>query len=137
MFVSLFCGVLEVSTGRFVYSNAGHNAPVALVPGEAATFLPVPKGIVVGAFGGAVYLREERRLEPGESVLLYTDGVTEATGPDLTLYGEDRLLAALTLDAIPEPQALVAHVQGEVARFTGGHPPSDDLTLLALRWRAA
>ena len=134
MFVSLFCGVLEVSTGRFAYSNAGHNAPVSLVPGDAAAYLPVPKGLVVGAFDGAVYRVIERPLVPGEAIVLYTDGVTEATDPDDTFYGEDRLLAALSLDANPDPQALVAQVRHHVQQFARGSPQSDDLTLLALRW---
>ena len=135
MFVTLFCGVLDTATGQFSYANAGHNPPVFLPAGGGAEFLKVRRGLVSGIIDTTHYLHDTIQLSPGDALLLYTDGVTEAMDPSGGFYGDGRLLARLASGAWAGSRALVDHVRGDVAEFAHGAPQADDITLLALRFR--
>ncbi len=131
MFVTLFCGLLETASGRFDYCSAGHNPPV-LLAGGAPEFVVPRKGLVAGIMEGARYAEDSKVLAPGHGVLLYTDGVTEAMDPGGGLYGEPRLISALSGDAGGDPRLLVDRVRMDLASFVQNAPQADDITLLAL-----
>jgi len=132
IFVTMFCGILDIPNRRLLYSNGGHCAPMLLYPGSSR-MLPIPKGPLVGAFPGCKYSSMENRLGHEETLFCYTDGVTEAhdhKGEELT---EERCLQLL--DGL-QPQAcgdLLDHVRARVAEFTGTGILEDDCTMLAIR----
>ena len=137
MFVTLFCGVLDLKTGEFSYANAGHNPPLFLQEPGKADFLKVSKGIVAGVMDTARYPQDRVRLCSGQAVLLYTDGVTEAQNPAGALYGPPRaqeLMCRLNGGASGAREWVTA-LQADVLAFSAGAEPADDLTILALRWR--
>jgi sigma-B regulation protein RsbU (phosphoserine phosphatase) len=91
MFVTGWMGILEISTGRFTYANAGHNPPLIRKKDGEYEYLKARAGLVLAGMEGIRYRQYEIMLEPGDGLYLYTDGVTEATNEENTLYGEDRL----------------------------------------------
>lgn len=133
-FVTLFFGVLHIPTGRLVYGNAGHPLPYLLSPGRDVSALEHTGGIILGVFGEAQFEQREIELKSGESVLLYTDGVTEAMNESNRLYSESRLMARLRGADGMTATPLVKLVVNDVASFAGDAPRHDDITLLALRY---
>jgi phosphoserine phosphatase RsbU/P len=136
MFVTLFCGVLDVKSGAFDYSNAGHNPPLTGAANRDFARLAVPRGLVAGMIEGAVFKDAHSALAPGDVLLLYTDGVTEAMNPENELYGEERLLSLLDAARFRSAQSLVNAVRKDVVAFATGAAQSDDITLLAIRYLA-
>ncbi len=134
MFVTLFCGVLDLGTGGFSYANAGHNPPVLLDADTGSRFLEVSKGIVAGIMDAARYPLGHIQLDPRKTILLYTDGVTEAMNTEGAFYTDERLLEATGSSASASARELVNQVHDSVIRFAGDAPQADDITLLALRW---
>jgi len=135
MFVSLFCGMLDLDTGEFQYSNAGHNPPLIRRGHGSFRYLEVPTGLVTGVMDIASYSLGTLRLEPEDALVLYTDGVTEAINGDGALYDEDRLVAILAHEGESDAHALVATVRADVRHFVGDAPVADDITILALRYK--
>lgn len=136
MFVTLFYGVLRLDTGEVRYVNAGHNPPYLLrASGEVAP-LPRTGGIAVAVSEGMIYREASLRLAPGDQLLLYTDGVTEAFDPDEQEYGDQRLEQALraALAANSSPEQIAAHLLADVHAFERGAPQADDITCVALRY---
>jgi phosphoserine phosphatase RsbU/P len=136
MFVTLFYGVLELATGKFTYANCGHNPPVLLRPGLAPVFLPKSRSMGLAVMEGMEFPTDELTLAPGDSLLLYTDGVTEATDIDGTLYGDPRLISELAL--LPEGYTadhVSPHVLKSIRAFERGAAQADDITLVTLRYR--
>lgn len=131
MFVTLLYLVLDLRSGEFRYSNAGHNPP-ALVTPRGCEYLALPRGMVAGMVAEAPYAELRGVLPPGGTLLLYTDGVTEAANRDDELYGEARLAAALAAPDAAEPGALVEHVRRSVDAFAADAAQSDDITMLAI-----
>ncbi|MEY3251255.1 MAG: hypothetical protein RL227_228, partial [Pseudomonadota bacterium] len=132
IFVTMFCGILDIPHRRLLYSNGGHCAPMLLYPGSSR-MLPIPKGPLVGAFPGCKYSSMEIRLGHDETLFCYTDGVTEAHDPKGEELTEERCLQLLNG---LQPQAcgdLLDHVRARVAEFTGTEILEDDCTMLALR----
>jgi phosphoserine phosphatase RsbU/P len=132
IFVTIFCGTLDISKRRLVYSNGGHCAPMLLHPGSSR-MLPIPPGPLVGAFPGCKYSSMEIQLGHEETLFCYTDGVTEAHNPHDEEFTEERCLQIL--DAL-RPQAtgdLLDHVRALVSDFTGTDVLEDDCTMLAIR----
>ena len=133
MFVTLFLGVLDLSDGHLRYCNAGHNAPVRLGPSVAA-FLDVVPNLALGVLPGVKYELQETDLACGEGLFLYTDGLTEAENADHALFGNERLLETLLrLDGVKADE-LVKSLTKEVNAHTRGCDPSDDLTMLVVRY---
>lgn len=132
LFVTLLCGFLDVPSGRFVYSNGGHCAP--MVSGvDGAALLPVPKGALVGAASARRYSSMERILDPGETMLCYTDGVTEAQDASGIPFSEQGCLDMLRRhEASPLPDLLDSLYEGIVAHC-GSRLLADDCTMLAVR----
>jgi len=135
LFVTGFYGILDTETGALQYTFAGHPPPYRIEPGGRVTPLPGQPGMILGIFEGAQFVTSRSRLAHGDTVFLFTDGVTEAQDPAGNLYGEERLEAFLaTLGGVPLSELLSRTVE-EIHIFAAGAPQSDDLTLLAVRWR--
>ena len=132
MFMTIFCGFFEVASGRLTYTNGGHCAPV-LMRGDRASRLPLPKGAMAGAMPGLRYAASEVVLAPGDALVCFTDGATEAQNAAAEEFSEERLLAVVARHAGEPLEALLDVVRGEVTRFTGRDALDDDCTLLALR----
>ncbi len=130
-FVTLFLGVLDLSTGRLRYCNAGHDRPILV--GDTVEELPALANVPVGVFDDVVYQEQETRLASGSLLFLYTDGVTESKDIDRQQYGRDRLLEALSACS-RKPDALIQAVGADVRAFAGEAEQSDDITMLALHY---
>jgi sigma-B regulation protein RsbU (phosphoserine phosphatase) len=135
MFVTILCGVLDLGTGAFLYTNAGHLPPLLLSPGAGPRWVDLPPGVLLGITEDPNYQDRRLTLAPGDTLLLYTDGVTEATNLAKQLYGEDRLLALAQQAGPASPQNLVTALVSSVSGFAGTGALSDDVTVLALRYR--
>ena len=130
MFVTFFCGVLDLKTGHLRYCNAGHNAPVLLGKGKA--LLPVIPNIPLGIMKGMVYKEQETDLGYDDAIFLYTDGLTEAENLNHELFGEQRMLAALS--GLKGSRAHLEAITGAVNAFVGEAAQSDDLTMLIIHY---
>jgi phosphoserine phosphatase RsbU/P len=135
MFVTMFCGVLNVSTGVLRFSNAGHNPPLIVRRGGAVEWLRLPEGLVLGVMPDVPYETFTATLEHGDTLVAYTDGVTEAKSPDSRLYSADALFELVTAQAAQGPKDLVNSILSSVKAHAGTAPQSDDVTLLALSIR--
>ena len=133
MFVTLLCGVLDLGSGRLLLASAGHDAPIRLGAGGALR-IEVETGGPLGLDPDMTFPQVQAQLVAGDTLLLYTDGVTEALDPEGNLYGEDRLLDALA-NCDRQPAGAVAAVVADVAAFTRHAAQADDMTLLVLRWQ--
>ena len=132
MFVTLFVGRLDLSSGRLEYCNAGHMPLVVVRPGGGAEFLPAKSNVAAGILGGYRYAMQEAAFEPGTMLLAYTDGVTEAERSDHEQYGENRLLAFASAHAKDTPVGFVENMERDLDAFTSGAEQSDDITALAV-----
>lgn len=133
MFVTFFCGILDIRSGVVEYSSAGHNPPYHL-HGEGASLIPNIGGRALGLLDGSPYTSGRLVLRPGDTLLLYTDGVTEAMTPDEMLYSEAQLERFLSATTRSSPRELVEELVGDVRRHAGTAPQSDDITVLALTY---
>ena len=131
MFVTFFCGVLDLRNGHLRYCNAGHNAPV-LVTAEGNRSLPVEANLPLGVIPGMSFTEQETDLTTGTGLFLYTDGLTEAENSNHELFGDERMFAALSAELGSHQQ--VDTVSQAVQGFVGDAPQSDDLTMLYIRF---
>jgi phosphoserine phosphatase RsbU/P len=136
MFVTLFYGILNTRTGVIKYSNAGHVPPYAFSPDGQVRALKERCGPMLGVFDGFQYPSRKAEIRSGEGVLVFTDGVTEARNKQGEFYDESRLEEFLAVHASRPVDELVRGLHAEVERFEAGAPRADDITVLALRWRA-
>jgi sigma-B regulation protein RsbU (phosphoserine phosphatase) len=136
MFVSVFYGILDTQSGRLVFSNGGHNPPLFVRAGGDAQFLDAKPGCVLGVLDDAVYQDATSALMPGDTLVLYTDGVTEAMNGVDELYGEERLQRLLRNPA-DSPRNLIDRVIADVKQHSGEATQSDDITLLAVTYRGS
>lgn len=132
LFVTLFCGFLDVRSGQFVYSNGGHCAPMVCA-GRDATLLPLPRGMLAGAASGRHYSSMEYNLKPGETLFCYSDGVTEAENPEGAQFSEEGCLAWLRRSATNALPELLDSLYAKVISHTGSTLLADDCTMLAVR----
>ncbi len=132
MFVTAWLGILDLSTGLLKFANAGHNPPlIGKLKGEFE-YLKARSGLVLAGMEGIKYRKNELRLDPGDRLYLYTDGVIEATDCDEKLYGEQRLLDFVNAVGEATPEELCRRVEEDVDRFVGDAPQFDDITMLGL-----
>jgi len=136
MFVTLVLATLNARTGEVEYCNAGHNPPCVIAPQTGATQLNGARGKPVGIRANFRYEAATLKLAPGESLFIFTDGITEAMNESGELFGEERLLASLQSCAMHPPCDVVVAVLRNVREFAGAAAPSDDIAALACRWRA-
>ncbi len=134
MFVTVFMGVLDLRDGRLSYCSGGHNPPYRVTPSGEVSPLEGPQGIVLGVFPGSDYGLASVTLGRGDSLVLYTDGVTEAMDGEGRMFGEERLTAFLAGRRGSPPDELCGGLLDEVGRFASGADQSDDITVLALRY---
>ena len=134
MFVTAWMGLLNVKTGRMTFSNAGHNPPLVKRADGSTAYLKTRPGLVLAGMEGIRYRRSELQLDPGDTLYLYTDGVTEATNAQEALYGEERLFRLLSGDCGTSAQAICAAVKADVDEFAGEAEQFDDITMLCLRY---
>ena len=127
MFVTVWLGILEISTGKLTAANAGHEYPVIKKPDGSFELLKDKHGLVIGAMDGVRYKEYALQLEPGTKLFVYTDGVPEATDEDNKLFGTDRMLAALNEASDATPDQILKHVRWAVDVFGKDAEQFDDL----------
>ena len=132
IFATMWAGVLDLRDGRLSYSSAGHNSPV--IVSDRVSFAEKCQGMPLGLFDDATFRTAICQLAPGDSLLLYTDGITEATGSGNALFGDGRLLAACRESESRNPLVLCHHLLQAVRRYAGESPQSDDITLLCVNY---
>ena len=135
MFATMFYGVLNRS-GRFAFVSSGHPPSLILRSNGAVERLESPN-FPLGLFPGAPFGVDSARLEPGDLLVIYSDGITEALDIHNQLFGEERLVAALEGQVNQGASEVSARVISEVNRFVGGAPQADDMTLLVVRFGPA
>ena len=135
MFVSLCCGVLDFRNGQVHYTSAGHLPPLHLRRSRGADWVDLPKGSLLGINEAPAYQTRTLQLQPMETLLLYTDGVTEAMNSRQELFGEERLRTLVDGQTAVAPKDLVQSLFGAVRDFAGAEEQSDDITVLALQYR--
>ena len=131
MFVTAWFGLFDVKTGRLEYANAGHNLPLVKRADGSVEWIRGKRGLVLAAMGGVPYPVETMTLARGDSIFLYTDGVTEAMNAAEELYGEDRLERAFKAAG----ERFVQDIRRDVDAFVAGAEQSDDITMLALDYK--
>jgi len=133
MFVTVFYGIYHISTGLIEYTNCGHNPPYILKHNNEVVQLPYAKNTIAGIMEDVTFESDQVTLEPGDAIILYTDGVTEAENADHEEFSDERLVE--TLKSIPgaDSKEIVDTIREDVASFVNGAPQSDDITMLALK----
>ena len=134
LFVTLFYGILDPDSGEFIYANAGHNPPfVVRRPGEVAP-LPMTGGMAVGVMPGLPYNEDAVTMAPGDTMFLYTDGITEAMNVDNEEFTEARLEEVLADGHDLPVDVVLTNVTSAVVKFVGEAEQSDDITCVVLRY---
>ena len=134
MFVTLLFGIFDTTSGSFTYANAGHCAPYLVRSGEKPREMPSTQGIALGVVPDFPYSEATVRLDPGDRIFLYTDGVPEAEAPDKELFENYRLEDILEGVAEKSPEEMNRAVLDAVREFSGGEHQSDDITCLTLAY---
>ena len=132
MFVSVWLGVLELSTGKLICANAGHETPAVMRSNSEFKLYKSKHGLVLGAYKGIKYQNIEIQLEPGDKIFLYTDGVPEATDKYGCMFSIENMLESLNMNKNKSPQKIIEGIEKSVADFIGEEPPFDDLTAVCL-----
>lgn len=134
MFVTLWLGILDLSTGLLSAANAGHEYPCLKHKEQPFRLLKDPHGLVLGVMDKTEYRSYDIQLVPGDTLFLYTDGVTEAVNAEMTEFGTERMVEALNRNPEATVAQLVDHVRDSITSFTGDTPQADDITMMALRY---
>ncbi len=134
MFVTVWLGILEISTGKLTAANAGHEYPVIMHSGGEFELLKDKHGFVIGGMSGVKYKEYELTLSPGSKIFLYTDGVPEATNAENQLFGTDRMVEALNENPQASPQEILKNIRKSVDGFVGSAEQFDDLTMLCMEY---
>ena len=135
MFVTVWIGILELSTGKLTAANAGHEYPVLMQSEGRFELLKDKHGFVIGGMEGMKYKQYELQLQPGAKLFLYTDGVPEATDEENNQFGIARMLEALNKQPDASPEQLLKNVRAAVDDFVGGAEQFDDLTMLSIEYK--
>ena len=133
MFVTVFYGIYNIRTGEVDYTNAGHNPPYLLRKNNTVEPLPLSKNFIVGVFDDFAYTNSSLTLEPGDTLILYTDGVTEAFNENREMFSESGL--EKTLKSVPGAgsEEIAEAILEDLKDFVGNEPQSDDITMLILK----
>ena len=135
MFVTVWLGILEISTGKLTAANAGHEYPVIRNAGGRFELFKDKHGFVIGGMSGAKYREYEIQMEPGSKLFLYTDGVPEATDADKNMFGTERMVDALNAEPEASPEGILKNVRSAVDSFVKEAEQFDDLTMLCIEYR--
>ena len=132
MFVTLWLGVIELSTGKVLAANAGHEDAALCRKNGSFELFKTKHGFVAGGMPGIRYKDFELQLAPGDKLFLYTDGVPEATDAENRMFGMDRTIEALNANKERTPEEILSGVHASVNAFVGAAPQFDDLTMLCI-----
>jgi serine phosphatase RsbU (regulator of sigma subunit) len=132
-FITFFMGILDPKTGEFVYTNAGHNPPVVVRAAGGFELLKEAGGVILGILPMAIYSEARVTLNPGDTLVLFTDGVTEAADPNDEEYGEERLAKLVASMKDRPSEEIVEAIHSSVLAYTQGAPPADDITVVVAR----
>ena len=135
MFLTVWLGILELSTGKLVAANAGHEYPALMRAGEKFEIIKSKHGFVIGGFEDAIYMDYELQLEPGDKLFLYTDGLPEATNGDNEMLGIDGMLDALNENCESHPEVILNGVKNAVDGFVKEAEQFDDLTMMCIEYK--
>jgi sigma-B regulation protein RsbU (phosphoserine phosphatase) len=134
LFVTVWLAVIEISTGKGVSVNAGHEHPALRHAGGRYELVEYKHSPAVSVMEGLKYKEREFMLEPGDSIFVYTDGVAEATDIEDQLFGSERLLEALNEDPDADPTKILENVKRHIDDFVAGEEQFDDITMLAFKY---
>ena len=134
MFLTLWVGIFDYTSGELSFVSAGHNPPV-LLRDNRAQYLRYKNGFVLGGMEDMNYKEQSVQLERGDILYLYTDGVTEAEDKDHRLFGEDRLLRCFENKSDSSSTDIIETVNGSIEEFINGNSQFDDMTMLCLKWK--
>lgn len=137
MFVTAWVGILDLTTGKLVASNAGHEYPAIRHGDGNFELIKDAHGVMVGVYETATYKEYEIQLEPGDSIFVYTDGVPEAMNAEEELFGTDRMIEVLHNATDDSPKAILDTVNTAIAEYVGDAPQFDDITMLGLKYLGA
>ena len=135
MFVTVWVGILEISTGILSAANAGHEYPAIKKENGGFEIFKDRHGFVLGGEEGMKYRDYEIRLSPGDKLFVYTDGVPEANDPDGNMFGVERMIDALNEDPDASPEQVLGTVRGEISKFVKEAEQFDDMTMLCLDYK--
>ena len=135
MFVTVWLGILDISTGRLTAANAGHEYPILMKPDGKFELYKDRHGFVIGGMAGLKYKEYTIDMKPGSKLFLYTDGVPEATDAEKQLFGTERMVAALNEKSDGSPQEILKTVRSSVDAFVKDAQQFDDLTMLCLEYK--
>jgi phosphoserine phosphatase RsbU/P len=135
-FITFFFSVLDAASGNVAFANAGHNPPIVVRAAGEVEMLEAG-GPVLGVLSIAPYGEQHTKLGPGDLLVVYSDGVTEAANTAEEEYGEERLIEVLKSRRTEAPDAIVAAVMESLNHFTSGAPQADDITLVVAKRKAA
>lgn len=135
MFVTMWLGILEISTGRIIAANAGHEYPSLMKNGQEFQLIKDKHGFVLGGMEGLKYKDYEIELQPGDKLFVYTDGVPEAANKDNELYGTERMLKALNESRKGGPKEILQGVRKSVDDFVEEAEQFDDLTMMCIEYK--
>ena len=137
MFVTVWLGILEISTGKLTAANAGHEYPVIKRANGTFELYKDRHGFVIGGMDGVKYKGYELQMNPGDKLFLYTDGVPEATDQEKEMFGTERMIATLNEHQNDEPDEILTSIHQAVDQFVGEAEQFDDLTMLCLEYKGA
>ena len=135
MFVTAWLGILDTETGLLKYVNAGHNPPLIKLGNKNVEYLKSRPGFVLAGMDGVKYRQYELQMRPGDTLFLYTDGVTEAENVGKELFGNERLQAYLDQHMSEGVQDILHGLKEEIFRFADGEEQFDDITMLVLKYQ--
>jgi len=135
MFVTVFYATFDPASGKLAYANGGHNTPLVVHADGRSTVLPPTGGIALGVAPGFAYEERTTTLQPGDYVVLYTDGVSEAENEQGDQFGLERLREVFANEMPQDSRAANAAVFAAVEAFAGEAPQFDDVTCLTLHYR--
>lgn len=135
MFVTVWLGILELSTGKLTAANAGHEYPVLHPAGGVFEIHKDKHGFILGGLNDIQYTENEMIMEPGSRLFIYTDGVPEATSSEKELFGTERMLKALNSEPEADPKQVITNVRKAIDEFVGDAEQFDDITMLCLDYK--
>ena len=134
MFVTVWLGIIDLSTGKMTCANAGHEYPMLKKPGELYEIVKDKHDLVLGAMNGQEYKEYELLMEPGASMFLYTDGLSETNDPEEQMFGTERILEQLNTEPDCSPEETLHGMKEAVDKFIKGKEPFDDMTMMSFAY---
>ncbi len=135
MFVTVWLGILELSTGKLTAANAGHEYPAMMMPDGKFRIIKDKHGIVLGGMPGMKYTEYELKMEKGSKLFVYTDGITEASDKDNAMFGTENMLSALNTEPDTAPAQILENVTKAASDFVMDAEQFDDMTMLCLEYK--